>query len=173
LEAHGTGAQYAYDRVKQALHLHTDRGSALREAAMACRKAGTLAVVGVYGVIDKFPLGVVMNKGLTIRTAQQPGQRYMPRMLEHVQKGELDPSFLITHRMSLLRRIQATLFHHGVGGTPGTAANGRRRAFLERLPLPADARADRDRAGDDRRDRGADRPLERELRQLARRQTGA
>jgi threonine dehydrogenase-like Zn-dependent dehydrogenase len=101
MEAHGTGAQYAYDRVKQALHLHTDRGSALREAAMACRKAGTLAVVGVYGVIDKFPLGVVMNKGLTIRTAQQPGQRYMPRMLEHVQKGELDPSFLVTHRMSL------------------------------------------------------------------------
>jgi len=101
MEAHGTGAQYAYDRFKQALHLHTDRGSALREAAMACRKAGTLAVVGVYGVIDKFPLGVIMNKGLTIRTAQQPGQRYMPRMLEHVQTGELDPSFLISHRMSL------------------------------------------------------------------------
>ena len=101
MEAHGTGAQYAYDRVKQALHLHTDRGSALREAAMACRKAGTLAVVGVYGVIDKFPFGVIMNKGLTIRTAQQPGQRYMPRMLEHVQNGELDPSFLITHRMPL------------------------------------------------------------------------
>ena len=101
MEAHGTGAQYAYDRVKQALHLHTDRGSALREAAMACRKEGTLAVVGVYGVIDKFPFGVIMNKGLTIRTAQQPGQRYMPRMLEHVQNGELDPSFLITHRMPL------------------------------------------------------------------------
>ena len=101
MEAHGTGAQYAYDRVKQALHLHTDRGSALREAAMACRKAGTLAIVGVYGAIDKFPLGVLMNKGLTVRTAQQPGQRYMPRMLEHVQKGELDPSFLMTHRMSL------------------------------------------------------------------------
>jgi threonine dehydrogenase-like Zn-dependent dehydrogenase len=101
MEAHGTGVQYAYDRVKQALHLHTDRGSALREAAVACRKGGTLSVVGVYGVIDKFPLGVVMNKGLTIRTAQQPGQRYMPRMLEHVREGELDPSFLITHRMPL------------------------------------------------------------------------
>jgi threonine dehydrogenase-like Zn-dependent dehydrogenase len=101
MEAHGTGAQYAYDRVKQALHLDTDRGSALREAAMACRKAGTLSIVGVYGVIDKFPLGVLMNKGLTIRTAQQPGQRYMPRMLQHVQNGDLDPSFLLTHRMSL------------------------------------------------------------------------
>jgi threonine dehydrogenase-like Zn-dependent dehydrogenase len=101
MEAHGTGPQYAYDRVKQALHLHTDRGSALREAAYACRKGGTLSVLGVYGVIDKFPFGIIINKGLTVRTAQQHGQRYMPAMLEHVQKGELDPSFLITHRMSI------------------------------------------------------------------------
>jgi threonine dehydrogenase-like Zn-dependent dehydrogenase len=101
MEAHGTGPQYAYDRVKQALHLHTDRGSALREAILAVRKAGTLSIVGVYGVMDKFPLGVLMNKGITVRTAQQPGQRYMPRMLEHVQRGELDPTILITHRMSL------------------------------------------------------------------------
>ena len=101
MEAHGTGPQYAYDRVKQALHLHTDRGSALREAAMAVRKGGTLVGRRRLRLIDKFPLGVLMNKGITIRTAQQPGQRYMPRMLEHVQRGELDPSFLITHRMSL------------------------------------------------------------------------
>jgi threonine dehydrogenase-like Zn-dependent dehydrogenase len=101
MEAHGTGPQYAYDRVKQALHLETDRGSALREAILAVRKAGTLSIVGVYGVMDKFPLGVLMNKGITVRTAQQHGQRYMPQMLEHVQNGELDPSFLITHRMSL------------------------------------------------------------------------
>ncbi|MBE2315975.1 glutathione-dependent formaldehyde dehydrogenase [Solirubrobacter sp. CPCC 204708] len=101
MEAHGTGPQYAYDRVKQALHLETDRGSALREAIMAVRKGGTLSIVGVYGLMDKFPLGILMNKGITIRTSQQPGQRYMPAMLEHVQKGELDPSFLVTHRMSL------------------------------------------------------------------------
>ena len=101
MEAHGTGPQYAYDRVKQALHLETDRGSALREAIMAVRKGGTLSIVGVYGLMDKFPLGVLMNKGITIRTAQQPGQRYMPAMLDHVLKGELDPSFLVTHRMSL------------------------------------------------------------------------
>jgi threonine dehydrogenase-like Zn-dependent dehydrogenase len=101
MEAHGTGPQYAYDRVKQALHLETDRGSALREAILAVRKAGTLSIVGVYGAMDKFPLGVLMNKGITIRTAQQHGQRYMPKMLEHVQKGELDPSFLLTHRMPL------------------------------------------------------------------------
>jgi threonine dehydrogenase-like Zn-dependent dehydrogenase len=101
MEAHGTGPQYAYDRVKQALHLETDRGSALREAMMAVRKGGTLSIIGVYGLMDKFPLGMLMNKGVTIRTAQQPGQRYMPRMFEHVLKGELDPSILVTHRMSL------------------------------------------------------------------------
>jgi threonine dehydrogenase-like Zn-dependent dehydrogenase len=101
MEAHGTGPQFAYDRVKQALHLETDRGSALREAILAVRKAGTLSIVGVYGAMDKFPLGVLMNKGVTIRTAQQHGQRYMPKMFQHLQAGELDPSFLITHRMSL------------------------------------------------------------------------
>lgn len=101
MEAHGTGLQYGYDRVKQALRLETDRGSAIREAVMACRKGGTLSILGVYGLIDKFPLGVIMNKGLTVRTAQQHGQKYVPRMLEHVQKGEFDLSFLATHRFSL------------------------------------------------------------------------
>jgi threonine dehydrogenase-like Zn-dependent dehydrogenase len=101
MEAHGTTMQYKYDRVKQALHLHTDRGEALREAIMACRKGGTLSILGVYGVMDKFPLGVMMNKGLTIRTAQQHGQNYVPRLLEHTQRGELDASFLATHRFSL------------------------------------------------------------------------
>jgi threonine dehydrogenase-like Zn-dependent dehydrogenase len=101
MEAHGTTMQYKYDRVKQALHLHTDRGDALREAIMACRKGGTLSILGVYGVMDKFPLGVMMNKGLTIRTAQQHGQNYVPRLLEHTQRGELDASFLATHRFSL------------------------------------------------------------------------
>jgi threonine dehydrogenase-like Zn-dependent dehydrogenase len=101
MEAHGTTVQYKYDRVKQALHLHTDRGEALREAIMACRKGGTLSILGVYGVMDKFPLGVMMNKGLTIRTAQQHGQNYVSRLLEHTQRGELDASFLATHRFSL------------------------------------------------------------------------
>jgi len=101
MEAHGTGLQHAYDRVKQALHMETDRGDALREAIMACRKGGTLSILGVYGVMDKFPLGVIMNKGLTVRTAQQHGQKYMPRLLEHAARGELDPSFLVTHRFSL------------------------------------------------------------------------
>jgi threonine dehydrogenase-like Zn-dependent dehydrogenase len=117
MEAHGTGIQYAYDRTKQALHLHTDRGQALREAIMACRKGGTLAMVGVYGLMDKFPLGVLMNKGLTLRTAQQHGQKYVPRLLDHVQKGELDPSFLATHRMPLEQAVQGyDMFKHKTDG---------------------------------------------------------
>ncbi len=101
MEAHGTGPGYAYDRAKQALHLHTDRGEALRSAILACRKGGTLSILGVYGLMDKFPIGAIMNKGLTVRTAQQHGQKYVPRLLEHVAKGELDPSYLATHRFSL------------------------------------------------------------------------
>ncbi|HSH80057.1 MAG TPA: zinc-dependent alcohol dehydrogenase [Herpetosiphonaceae bacterium] len=101
MEAHGTGIDYAYDRTKQLLHLHTDRGQALRQAILACRKGGTLSIMGVYGVMDKFPLGVIMNKGLTVRSAQQHGQKYVPRLLEHVARGELDPSYLVTHRFSL------------------------------------------------------------------------
>ncbi len=101
MEAHGTGVGYAYDRAKQALRLQTDRGISLREAILACRKGGTLSILGVYGLMDKFPIGVIMNKGLTVRTAQQHGQKYVPRLLEHVAKGELDPSFLATHRFSL------------------------------------------------------------------------
>ncbi|MBV8847848.1 MAG: zinc-binding dehydrogenase, partial [Bryobacterales bacterium] len=101
MEAHGTGLQYRYDRAKQALRMHTDRGDALREAIMACRKGGTLSILGVYGVMDKFPVGVMMNKGLTVRTAQQHGQKYLPRLLEHTLNGELDASFLATHHFSL------------------------------------------------------------------------
>lgn len=101
MEAHGSGTMHAYDRTKQRLKLHTDRGEALRQAIIACRKGGTLSILGVYGVMDKFPLGVIMNKGLTVRTAQQHGQRYVPKLLEHVEEGEIDPSYLATHEFSL------------------------------------------------------------------------
>lgn len=101
MEAHGTGLQYAYDKAKQLLHLHTDRGEALRQAILACRKGGTLSILGVYGLMDKFPMGTILNKGLTVRTAQQHGQKYVPRLLEHAARGELDPSYLVTHRFSL------------------------------------------------------------------------
>jgi threonine dehydrogenase-like Zn-dependent dehydrogenase len=117
MEAHGTGIQYAYDRVKQALHLQTDRGDALREAILACRKGGTLVILGVYGVMDKFPVGTIMNKGLTVRTAQQHGQKYVPRLLEHAARGELDPSFLATHRFSLEDAPRGyELFKHKLDG---------------------------------------------------------
>ena len=101
MEAKGTGVMYAYDAVKQQLGMHTDRGDALREAIYCCRKGGTLSILGVYGVMDKFPIGLIMNKGLTVRTAQQHGQKYLPRLLEHAAKGELDPSYLATHKFSL------------------------------------------------------------------------
>ena len=102
MEAHGTGAQYAYDRIKQAVRLESDRPVALREAILACRKGGTVSVVGVFGgFIDKFPMGAVVNKGLTLRSAQQYGQRYAPRLLEHIARGDVDPSYLITHKLPL------------------------------------------------------------------------
>jgi threonine dehydrogenase-like Zn-dependent dehydrogenase len=102
MEAHGPGLQYAYDRAKQAMMLETDRPIALRQAIMACRNGGTVSVIGVYGgFIDKFPMGSVMNRSLTIKTGQAHVQRYMRPLLERIRKGEIDPSFVITHRMRL------------------------------------------------------------------------
>ncbi|MDC0742888.1 zinc-dependent alcohol dehydrogenase [Polyangium mundeleinium] len=102
MEAHGTGIDYAYDRVKQAVRLETDRPTVLRQAILACRKGGTVSIMGVYGgFVDKFPMGAAMNKGLTLKMGQQHGQRYIPRLLEHIRKGEIDPSYLITHRARL------------------------------------------------------------------------
>ena len=102
MEAHGHGVQYAYDRTKQAMMLETDRPIALREAILACRNGGTLSIPGVYGgFIDKVPFGALMNRGLTIRTGQTHVQRYMRPLLERIQKGEIDPTFVITHQMRL------------------------------------------------------------------------
>ena len=102
LEAHGHAAMYAYDRVKQALMLDTDRPLALREAILACRTGGTVSVIGVYGgFVDKFPMGAVVNRGLTIRAGQCHVHRYMKPLLERVVRGVIDPSFVITHRMRL------------------------------------------------------------------------
>ena len=102
MEAHGHGASYAYDRAKQALMLESDRPIALREAILACRNGGVVSVIGVYGgFIDKFPMGAIMNRSLTIRSGQCHVHRYMRPLLERVQKGEIDPSFVITHRLPL------------------------------------------------------------------------
>jgi threonine dehydrogenase-like Zn-dependent dehydrogenase len=102
MEAHGHPLIYAYDRAKQAMMLETDRPIALREAILACRNGGTVSVIGVYGgFIDKFPMGSLMNRSLTIKSGQCHVHRYMKPLLERVQRGEIDPSFVITHRLSL------------------------------------------------------------------------
>ncbi|BBZ06237.1 glutathione-dependent formaldehyde dehydrogenase [Mycolicibacterium doricum] len=107
MEGHSTGLQQAYDRAKQLLRLETDRASALRQAVLACRKGGVVSVLGVYGVTDKFPMGVVTNKALTIKSAQQHGQRYMPRLFDYVGQGDLDPAKLITHDLPLEEGVRA------------------------------------------------------------------
>lgn len=102
-EAHGSGSLDAMvDRAKQALHLSMDRPHALRQAILACRKGGTLSVPGVYiGLLDKLPFGAVVGKGLTIKTGQTHVQRYLAPLLARIESGDIDPSFLITHRILL------------------------------------------------------------------------
>jgi threonine dehydrogenase-like Zn-dependent dehydrogenase len=102
MEAHGMGLIGAYDRAKQAMMLETDRIIALREAILSCRNGGTVSVIGVYGgFVDKFPFGAVVNRSLTIKAGQAHVQHYMGPLLERIQKGEIDPSFVITHRLDL------------------------------------------------------------------------
>jgi threonine dehydrogenase-like Zn-dependent dehydrogenase len=102
MEAHGHALAYAYDRTKQALMLETDRPIALREAIQSCRNGGIVSVIGVYGgFIDKFPMGAVVNRSLTIKAAQTPVQRYLRPLLDRILRGEIDPSFVITHRLPL------------------------------------------------------------------------
>ena len=102
MEAHETGIEYVYDRVKQGVALQTERASALRQAIYCCRKGGTVSIMGVYGgFVDKFPIGAAMNKALRLRMGQQFGQHYAPTLLRHLQRGDIDPSYLITHRLPL------------------------------------------------------------------------
>jgi threonine dehydrogenase-like Zn-dependent dehydrogenase len=102
LEAHAPGFVGAYDRAKQAVKLETDRPIVLREMIMSCRNGGTLSIAGVYGgFIDKFPIGAVMNRALTIKTGQTPVQRYMQPLLQRILNGDIDPGFVVSHHMSL------------------------------------------------------------------------
>jgi threonine dehydrogenase-like Zn-dependent dehydrogenase len=102
LEAHAHGPVGAYDRIKQGLRLETDRPNALRQAMIACRNGGTLSVPGVYGgFIDKVPFGAVVNKALTVKSGQTHVHRYLKPLLERIQNGEIDPGFVVTHRMGL------------------------------------------------------------------------
>ena len=99
---HHHGAVYAYDRIKQATRSETDRPYALREAIMSCRNGGIVSVIGVYGgFVDKFPMGSVMNRSLTIKSGQCHVQRYLRPLLERVQNGDMDPSFVVTHTLPL------------------------------------------------------------------------
>jgi threonine dehydrogenase-like Zn-dependent dehydrogenase len=102
LEAHSHGLAGTYDRVKQAMRMETDRPTALREAIIACRNGGTLSVPGVYGgFLDKVPFGAIVNKALKVKTGQTHVHHYMKPLLERIEKGEIDPSFIISHRLSL------------------------------------------------------------------------
>ena len=102
LEAHGTTPDAIYDRAKAAMYLATDRPHVLREAINACRKGGTVSVPGVYGgFLDKIPFGAAFAKGLTMKMGQTHVHKYLGPLLSRIQKGEIDPSFVITHRLNL------------------------------------------------------------------------
>jgi threonine dehydrogenase-like Zn-dependent dehydrogenase len=108
-EAHATGSIDAVmDKALSAVMLTTDRAHALREAIMCCRKGGSISVPGAYiGFPDKIPFGAFMNKGLTMKTGQTHMQRYMRPLLKKIESGEIDPSFVITHRVKLEDAPQA------------------------------------------------------------------
>jgi threonine dehydrogenase-like Zn-dependent dehydrogenase len=102
MEGHAPGLAGAYDRVKTNLMLETNRPVALRQAILACRSGGTISVAGVYGgFLDKFPMGAIVNRSLTIRSGQTHVHRYMRPLLDRIRKREIDPSFVVTHRMRL------------------------------------------------------------------------
>jgi threonine dehydrogenase-like Zn-dependent dehydrogenase len=102
MEGHCHGVVGMYDKLKQTLRMETDRPMTLREAILACRNGGTVSVPGVYGgFLDKVPFGAVVNKGLTIKSGQTHVQHYLRPLLELIERGAIDPSFVVTHQLSL------------------------------------------------------------------------
>ena len=102
MEAHGMGLDGFYDRFAQTVKLQTDRPTALRYAIQACRKGGTVSIPGVYGgIVDKFTLGAAFGKGLTMKMGQTHVQRYLRPLLDRIDGGDIDPSYIITHRLKL------------------------------------------------------------------------
>jgi threonine dehydrogenase-like Zn-dependent dehydrogenase len=103
MEAHASGSiDSMVDRAKQAMLLGTDRPHVLREMMYVCRPAGTLSIPGVYGgFLDKIPFGAAMNKGLTIRMGQTHVNRWTDDLLRRIEEGQIDPSFVVTHRTTL------------------------------------------------------------------------
>lgn len=114
LEAHGMGVEGVYDKAKQAVRLETDRPHVLRQMMVACRKGGTLSIMGVYsGFIDKMPFGAAFNKGLTFRMGQMHGPKYMPTLLGYVLNDGIDPSHIFSHTLPLAETPQGfELFKH-------------------------------------------------------------
>jgi len=108
MEAHAANAWHLYDKVKTALMLETERGAAVRQAIMCCRNGGTVSIAGVYGgFMDKFPIGAIVNRSLTIKSGQTHVHRYLRPLLQRIVDGEIDPSFIITHRMPLAAAPEA------------------------------------------------------------------
>jgi threonine dehydrogenase-like Zn-dependent dehydrogenase len=102
MEAHGPHVDYYYDKAKTMAMMATDRASALRQAIHCCRKGGTVSIPGVYGgFVDKIPMGAVVNKALTLKSGQTHVHKYLPTLLAYIQKGDIDPSFVVTHRVSI------------------------------------------------------------------------
>src|SRR5688572_22546341 len=108
LESHTHGPLYALDRTKQLLKVQPDRALALRQAIRCCKNGGVVSVIGVYGgLIDNFPMGAIVNRSLTLRSGQCHVQRYMRPLLERIERGDIDPSFVITHRLPLSQAPEA------------------------------------------------------------------
>ena len=102
LEAHGLTPDAIYDKVTQMMRLNSDRAHVLRDCIMACRKGGTVSLPGVYGgLVDKIPMGAAHAKALTFKMGQTHVHNYLPRLMDHIVKGEIDTTFLITHRFPL------------------------------------------------------------------------
>jgi threonine dehydrogenase-like Zn-dependent dehydrogenase len=108
MEAHGHGFFAAYDRIRKAMWMSTDRPTALREALLTCRNGGTVSLAGVYGgFLDKIPFGAIVNRALTIKSGQTHVQRYMRPLLQLIEQGRIDPTFIISHRLPLEEAPQA------------------------------------------------------------------
>jgi threonine dehydrogenase-like Zn-dependent dehydrogenase len=118
MESHGFTLDAIYDRIKNFTMLEGDRPHVLRQAIRCCRKGGTLSIPGVYGSYgDKIPLGALMNKGLTIKTGQTHVHKYVPTLLDRIRKGEIDPSFVVTHRLPLSQAPEGyKMFRHQEDG---------------------------------------------------------
>jgi threonine dehydrogenase-like Zn-dependent dehydrogenase len=114
LEAHGTSVSALYDRAKTAMYLATDRPHVLRQAIQACRKGGTVSIPGVYGgFLDKVPFGAAFAKGLTFKMGQTHVHRYLRPLLARIERGDINPAFVITHRFSLEEAPQGyEMFKH-------------------------------------------------------------